>query len=223
MGRDYKVRTRDRESIASIAMDCWKLATKQGKSFNICEFLRNTLANRFRDGIVVVLHSFVDLPEKAYVSFNPTALHIVDAIWADANIGREYARHIVAHEIGHLVLHSNQYVAIQQQELAYSQGQLDPYRYIQREDSCECQANDFADLFLVPDHIAIDARSAETLALTSLVTDDLAARRISEAKSARKILRPSYEGDMCLECSNFTLVRIGLTTKCDTCGDRKQD
>jgi len=38
------------------------------------------------------------------------------------------------------------------------------------------------------------------------------AERRAEAKAK------GYEGDMCGECSNFTLVRNGTCMKCDTCG-----
>jgi ribonucleoside-diphosphate reductase alpha chain len=38
------------------------------------------------------------------------------------------------------------------------------------------------------------------------------AERRAEAKAR------GYEGDMCTECSNFTLVRNGTCMKCDTCG-----
>jgi ribonucleoside-diphosphate reductase alpha chain len=40
----------------------------------------------------------------------------------------------------------------------------------------------------------------------------LAAERRAEAKAK------GYEGEMCGECLNFTLVRNGTCLKCDTCG-----
>ena len=40
----------------------------------------------------------------------------------------------------------------------------------------------------------------------------LAAERRAEAKAK------GYEGEMCGECANFTLVRNGTCMKCDTCG-----
>lgn len=201
-------------------MELWNLADKRGGNhFNICEFVRKVTSPRIRNGLQISLCTFNDLPEKACVAFGSTTiLYIVDAIWSDAGRGMPYARRIVAHEIGHLVLHGNEYVAIQQQEIAFSEGRLAPYTYIQPDESCECQANAFADLFLTPDHIAIKALSAETLAFSCLITEELAARRIDEAKSARKILLPSYEGDVCDKCSNFTLARNGPYMKCDTCG-----
>ena len=40
----------------------------------------------------------------------------------------------------------------------------------------------------------------------------VAAERRAEAKAK------GYEGEMCSECGNFTLVRNGTCMKCDTCG-----
>jgi ribonucleoside-diphosphate reductase alpha chain len=40
----------------------------------------------------------------------------------------------------------------------------------------------------------------------------VAAERRAEAKAK------GYEGEMCGECGNFTLVRNGTCMKCDTCG-----
>lgn len=201
-------------------MEFWNLADKRGGNyFNICDLVTNVVASRMPGGLQISLCSFNELPEKACVVFDPApTLHIVEAIWNDANLGKAYARRVVAHEMGHLVLHGDEYAAIQQQELAFSEGRLAPYTFIQPDESCECQANAFADLVLTPDHVAIKALSAETLAFTSLISEEIAARRIDEARSARKILLPSYEGDICSECSNFTLVRNGTSMKCDTCG-----
>ena len=44
-----------------------------------------------------------------------------------------------------------------------------------------------------------------------------------DAQDAKNIARAEakargYEGDMCGECSNFTLVRNGTCMKCNTCG-----
>ncbi|MGC2087544.1 MAG: vitamin B12-dependent ribonucleotide reductase, partial [Bradyrhizobium sp.] len=50
---------------------------------------------------------------------------------------------------------------------------------------------------------------AGTAAATQTVTK---AERRAEAKAK------GYEGEMCGECGNFTLVRNGTCMKCDTCG-----
>ncbi len=46
------------------------------------------------------------------------------------------------------------------------------------------------------------------------------ARRSSDARleQIRTARLKGYEGDSCVECGNFTLVRNGTCLKCDTCG-----
>jgi hypothetical protein len=90
--------------------------------------------------------------------------------------------------------------------------------YIQDEESGEWQANMFADYFLVPDHVAIKLGEPDLIAGLCVVADDVAARRTREAASAKSVLTPPYEGEMCGECCNFTLLRNGTSLKCDTCG-----
>jgi ribonucleoside-diphosphate reductase alpha chain len=53
---------------------------------------------------------------------------------------------------------------------------------------------------------------AGTAQTTSSAAAPSKAERRAEAKAK------GYEGDMCSECSNFTLVRNGTCMKCDTCG-----
>ena len=49
----------------------------------------------------------------------------------------------------------------------------------------------------------------------SLVAEDVPSGRADAILEARS---KGYEGDPCLECGNFTLVRNGTCMKCDTCG-----
>ncbi len=114
MARDHRVRIRDREGIAEIAMPWWLAASRQGHSFNICSFVTNVLAARIRNKgrlQVKLYESEQELPERACVSFNPLTLNIVENIWCDADCGKPYARYIVAHEIGHIILHDELAVA----------------------------------------------------------------------------------------------------------------
>jgi ribonucleoside-diphosphate reductase alpha chain len=71
------------------------------------------------------------------------------------------------------------------------------------------------------------ARLADTEGAVALKQD---AVQWSQSGSAAVALAPSkaerraeakakgYEGEMCSECGNFTLVRNGTCMKCDTCG-----
>ena len=53
---------------------------------------------------------------------------------------------------------------------------------------------------------------AQTPVVTATQAAPTKAERRAEAKAK------GYEGEMCSECGNFTLVRNGTCMKCDTCG-----
>jgi ribonucleoside-diphosphate reductase alpha chain len=48
----------------------------------------------------------------------------------------------------------------------------------------------------------------------------ISAQAIAPSKAERRAEAKAkgYEGEMCSECGNFTLVRNGTCMKCDTCG-----
>ena len=213
MARDHHVHIKAREDIAKIAMSWWLVASRLGHSFNVCSFVTDILAKRLRGkgALQIKFCSYEELPEKACVTFNPLTLHIVENIWRDADSGRPYARYIVAHEIGHIVLHD-------QFAVAFSDDKAAQLKYVQDEESGEWQANTFADCFLVPDHVAIKLGEPDLTAGLCVVADDVAARRLREANSEKCVLMPQYEGEMCSECGQFSLVRNGTCMKCDTCG-----
>jgi hypothetical protein len=218
MARDHRVRIKSREDIAKIAMLWWNLANNQGRSFNICKFVLETLKKHFtRKGqLQIEFYERGTADEPAFVTFKPLVLHIDRKTWMDAGLGDTYARFVVAHEIGHIILHDEFAVAFSDDEAA----QL---RHLDNEESGEWQANVFAGYFLAPDHVVLKLRDPDLIAGLCVISDELALKRYTEAKNTKKILHQNYEGDMCAECSNFTLVRSGCTTRCDTCGHRLSD
>jgi predicted metalloprotease len=213
MARDHRVPIKSRETIAKIAMAWWTAADRRGHAFNICDFVLGILSKRFtsKGCLQIEFYDRCKNDDPAYVTFKPLTLHVDRKIWKLAGDGEAYARYIVAHEIGHIVLHDEFAVAFSDEEAA----QL---KYLQDEESGEWQANVFAGYFLAPDHIALKLQDADVLAGLCVITDELAAKRLSEAKNSKAILNPTYEGEMCGGCGNFTLARNGNTTKCDTCG-----
>jgi ribonucleoside-diphosphate reductase alpha chain len=62
----------------------------------------------------------------------------------------------------------------------------------------------------------------EASPVTALFTDTAAAAAADakkvESDRRMKAIMQGYTGNMCLECSNFTMVRNGTCEKCDTCG-----
>ncbi len=213
MARDHRVRIRSREAIAEIAMAWWTAASKRGHSFNICDFVLGVLTERFssKGRLQIEFYDRCKSDDPAYVTFKPLTLHIDRQIWTSAGNGEAYARYVVAHEIGHIVLH-DQFAA------AFSDEEAAQLKYLQDEESAEWQANVFAGYFLAPDHIALKLRDADVIAGLCVITDELAARRLTEAKNSKAVLSPTYEGEMCGECGNFRMVRNGTCMKCDTCG-----
>lgn len=213
--RDHKVRILSREQIARMALNWWLIADRRGgNSFNICTFVVQVLAKRLRGKgkLHIEFYSAEDLPEGACVTFNPLTLHIVRRIWDDAGAGETYARFIVAHEIGHIVLHDGLAVA-------FSNDREAVLKFVEKEESAEEQANAFADLFLAPDHVALHLHDEDTIAGLCVVSDTVAKRRLKDALASKHPLFPQYTGDACGKCSNFTLLRIGVLLKCDTCDD----
>jgi hypothetical protein len=213
MARDHRVRIKAREDIAKIAMSWWNAASKQGRSFNICEFVVETLTKRLtqKGRLQIEFYERTTADEPAFVTFRPLVLHIDRKIWEAAGLGHPYERFVVAHEIGHIVLHDEFAVAFSDDEAA-------KLGYLDDEESGEWQANVFAGYFLAPDHVVLKLCDTDVIAGLCVISDGLAAKRYKEAKNAKKILQQNYEGDMCAQCNNFTLVRNGCTTICDTCG-----
>lgn len=216
--RDHKVKYLTREKIAATALAWWKVAERRGHTFNICSFVLNVLAKKLRGkgSLEIRFYEDDDLLEQACVTFSPLVLHIRTSIWKDADKGHPYARHIVAHEVGHIVLH-DQFAA------GFSNDESAKLNFLQKEESAEDQANAFADLFLVPDHVALRFRDADTIAGLCVISDDMAKRRLRDALDEKHPITQVYECDMCESCSNFTLLRFGTETICDTCSCKKSD
>ena len=65
----------------------------------------------------------------------------------------------------------------------------------------------------------VEKASPENVAKTNAdaVADAAEAKKLENTRRAKSIMQ-GYTGDMCSECSNFTMVRNGTCLKCDTCG-----
>ena len=67
------------------------------------------------------------------------------------------------------------------------------------------------------------ADEPQTMAYLKTQQDNVQVKSTTRAVSAvsekiREAKAKGYEGDSCMECNNFTLVRNGTCMKCDTCG-----
>lgn len=156
--------------------------------------------------------------DPAYVEFdakrdNYVTLHVDREVWRQAELGDSDAGEILAHEIGHVLLHDHYANAFS----------ADPnnqklFAGTSKEDFGEWQAITFAGHLLIPTLAVRKFAEARVLAAVTNTPERLALERIEAVRNEKMTLSRPYEGDMCGKCSNFTLVREGCITRCDTCG-----
>lgn len=125
---------------------------------------------------------------------------------------------MLAHEIGHILLHDHYANAFSSDKDAQV-----VFVGSTKEDFAEWQAITFAGHLLLPTHVVRKFNDALILAAASNAPDRLIKDRLAAVQSMKKVLSRNYEGHVCGTCSNFTLVRSGNWTKCDTCGKQTSD
>jgi predicted SprT family Zn-dependent metalloprotease len=138
----------------------------------------------------------------AYVVLgNNRSLNIQYSVWGEADEGIPAARFIVAHELGHLILHNHH-----AQRFSGEKSKWISFE----EESGEWQANKFAEHALVSDEDVCSFITPRAISVHCAVEYDVARRRLGKSFK--------YSGECCQECGSFTLVRSGAWFKCDTCG-----
>jgi IrrE N-terminal-like domain len=210
--RDYKVPFKSEESIAKIALE-WRRAAGSINSayFNIVDFIETVLVKhlRRRDGLKIRFFEAGPEDDPAFVTYKSLTLHIDSELWKLAKLGEPGARYIVAHEIGHVILHD--YHA-----KAFSTDASQNLKFVQNENSAEWQAHRFADHLLLPNELVKAFTEVTSMAQSCSVPQELASERFSKVHAVKRMLR-GYSGEACPTCNNFTLFRVGLFQRCDTC------
>ena len=212
MTHDYKVTFTREEQIATIAAS-WLDAHASERRY-ITEFVENTLTKRLRKKDRLKIEYFdrtCKYDEPAYVTFRPLTLHVDRAIWYAAKAGDEYARFVIAHEVGHIILHDND-------AKAFSSDRSLRIRFAEKEHSAEWQANTFAAYFLLPDELVEKFNDEELLHIFCGTPRTVVRERLASFREARRASIRRFEGDACNRCGNFTIVRDGNRLKCNTCG-----
>jgi hypothetical protein len=198
--RDYYVQFRREETIADAAVR-WRRAggSETAPYFNIVRFVLEVLRPTLqRQGIDLHLKFFEgrdeDLP--AYVTVEPLTLHVDREIWESAERGDPRSRLVVAHEVGHIVLHGTYPKA------AFSDDPEVRLKAFPQENSAEWQANVFADHFLVPTRIASAFGSAWQIFASCGVPLEVAERRFTDLIEDR--FRRKYGVSPCSTCGEFS-------------------
>jgi IrrE N-terminal-like domain len=225
--RDYKVPFRTKESLVQSALACREFAGNQNLArFNVVEFVERVLPRilekRKKGQLKLKFFDMVERQAPAYVDFDESMTLYVDReIWELATLGDPYAKFVIAHEVGHIILHDHY-------AQAFSDDPNDQIKFAQDEESAEWQANMFASYFLVTPQVLKAFRDPQDLSRSCEVLQALANERFEEEEEARRrsercARAKGYTGDPCTNCWNFTLVVSGLSTRCDICGETKRN
>lgn len=214
---DHYVPWMGMERIQKIAK-AWRESAKLGRlnwSFDITEFVTQVLAKKFlKKGPLSIkfLENDAEGP-PAYVTYKPLTLHIKKRVWELARAGHGRSRFIVAHEIGHILLHDHT-------AQAFSGNPDLQNKFAQREHSAEWQADTFAAHFLLPDEVAEQFDSVDAYTELCKVNQELACETLERITESKR--RSSADGNACSECGNFSLVWSGSGFKCTTCGSTEK-
>jgi IrrE N-terminal-like domain len=224
---DYKVPFRSEAFIAELAMRCWRIGTVPGSKCVDLKVILTELESHGVESIVQIrgmkrkgrLH--IELIDDdagkspAYVEFSPKLkMYVRKTVWARFQKGYSKERVIIAHEIGHILLHSDE----------AKQFSRDPALQIQfadDEDSAEGQANLFADHFLIPTPLGQQIRDGNRLAFVCNVPDGFAFDRLAAIAHNKKTLSVIEGGEACAICGNFGVTFEAGRPQCKSCGSSK--
>lgn len=173
---DHKVDYKTEETIAGIAAG-WRSAdgTPRDAFIDMRHFFEVTLLNRLKEPYTVEYDERLPPARPAYVTFAPLVLHTRRDSFAKGCSNIPYERYVLAHEAGHMIMHS--FYA-----QAFSNDPSLQINFAEYEYSAEWQANIFADHLLVPTIIVSNHLDAYSLAHACRVDFATAERRIAAAR-----------------------------------------
>ena len=147
--------------------------------------------------------------DKAFITYEETSftLNVHEEIWELAEMGEPESRYIIAHELGHIVMH-NDYKREFSPITAYNKSFITDVQH------SEWQANTFAGHFLAPAKFLSNKTTPEDLARQF----DFPLAYANDYLTTKSVPNRRYIGEACTDCANFTLVRCGTSLTCDTCG-----
>ncbi|CCE04368.1 hypothetical protein BRAS3843_1060035 [Bradyrhizobium sp. STM 3843] len=223
---DYKVPFRSEAFIAEIAMKCWRIGTVPGSKQVDLKVILTELEAHGVESIahihgmrrkgrlkIEIIDDCAD-PSPACVDFRPTLkLRVQQATWQRFQLGHSEERVIIAHEIGHILLHSDQ-------AKRFSRDPTVQIQFAENEDSAEGQANLFADHLLIPTHIATQLNDVDRLAFICNVPEDFARDRLTGGGHDKyQYAWSSYAtGAPCANCGDFSVIGPFGRRRCTSCG-----
>jgi IrrE N-terminal-like domain len=224
---DHKVTFRSEVFLAEVAMACRKVGTAPGSNHvNLQTILDELQAHgvesiyaipgmkrKGRLKIEIIEDDRHEFP--AFVKFRPALTMFVQrSVWSRFLEGRSEERVIIAHEIGHIIVHDDE-------AKPFVGGKNAGTRFFEDEYSAEWQADRVADHLLIPTQLALRLDTAAHIAFTCNVPENFAADRLSNVRSIKRVLNPISLGEPCPVCGDFAVVEEGDKQRCGMCSFSK--
>ncbi|WP_063683795.1 ImmA/IrrE family metallo-endopeptidase [Bradyrhizobium stylosanthis] len=220
---DHKVPFRSEDFIAAIAMKCWHIGTVPGSKQVDLKVILTELEAHGVESLVQIrgmkrkgrlrIEIIDDDAGKypAYVTFSPRlTLHVKRTVWTRFQQGYSEERVIIAHEIGHILLHSDDAKPFLRDPSLQIQ-------FAENEDSAEGQANLLADHLLIPNHIGRSIPDPARLAFACNVPDRFAFERLDSIGRIKERLSVVDNCEPCPACGDFAVTTEGGRKKCKSC------
>lgn len=212
---DRKVPYRSARQIKDTVRDLLDRCGMQGLlSIDIVRLIEGYLKPKLEGGLKIELYDQVKDQPPAYVSYEPLTLHVDREIWGDARQGDPAALYILAHEVGHIVMHKHN-------DLGYSFGEGSQLKAPPEEERAEWQANVFAHFLMVTDNALVEEKSLlqKAVDINAPIGVVASVRHYDVGRDIFTfVATPEHGGDPCGLCGNLTLTRRRVQQVCDTCG-----
>ncbi|WP_296070075.1 ImmA/IrrE family metallo-endopeptidase [uncultured Agrobacterium sp.] len=149
MARDLFIKT----SLSATTVNTLAKATRNicdlsdDQNFDIVRFLEIDVLRLIPDFYLFIEDDEAMMGSKAFVTENSKGIVVAESVYNDAVGGLFYARKILAHEFGHVLLHHNKGFETKHYTLSTYQKQIQKMEAFH---SAEWQADTFAILLLIP-------------------------------------------------------------------------
>jgi hypothetical protein len=228
----HKVRPRSEEEISEIAARCWASWPPSGLCFDVFGFVNQILSlegveyvvpsqrhPKGRPAIKFFNRSF-DQDDPAFVKFakpgrSPyVTLNVDRNVWEAAKRRESFAIQVLAHEVGHILLHDHVAHAF-----STDQHRQKLFEGTSLEDWAEWQAIIFAGHLLIPNWIARKLTSIDVLSAATNTTEGLARERLTAVSKLKRPLQTKTE--FCIDCNDFIDFGYYHGNRCSKCRARE--
>lgn len=180
MAKDYHIRGYNTPEMAKIADHYRKmLGVENAEHIGIVDLIEFEL-RKFYDGFRLVIKPDREITDPAYTDFEKNQIVVRESVYVAAHEGDFHSRMVLAHELGHYLLHGGKGKVVMHKT---KDGSYDSIKGLNSTESTEDQADMFATLFMVRPSIAFTLKEdCQALSKTCGVPLDIAASAISAAK-----------------------------------------